>query len=197
MAVFTDNFTGANLDDVSARTGWDTTDGPGSGSEMIIWDNQLGEVASSSNIGIRHTHVSANHYAQAVVKSLAWVGFLCVRMTSDEDYIGVRPAGSNYEVYKRSNAGFSLLGTTSGVVAALDQVLRLEANGSTIRVLVDAVERLSLTESAHATIMNVGFHPRNAGAVSPMLDDWESGELGMSGTASGILAHRRRMMETW
>lgn len=103
-----------------------------------------------------------------------------IRMTTGDTRkygaIGSGDAAREVELVEWDNAGgMTILGTYTGGTPALGDVLRLEGNGTTIRVLVDGVERISVTDATLSS-GEVGICGRLS-IDQPALDDWDGGTL--------------------
>lgn len=116
----------------------------------------------------------ADQYSQIEIITQTVVGDrigCCVRASSGNLYLGGSNT-SNVGMEKIVANSFSDIGST-GAAAALNDTLRLEAQGTAIRVYKNGVLHISTTDSSHATGSAGVFG--SAGDINPQLDDWEGG----------------------
>lgn len=140
-----------------------------------------------------------DQYSQAVLAAIDAAGSgrfgLAVRITSpgadtaDKDgyCFAVRNWSGNEAryLYSVTDASETIL-DSDGTASSTSEVLRIEANGTTIRALVDDVEILSATDSTH-TSGSAGLYANNKSTSDCRLDDWEGGNLG-TGTGTSTIA---------
>jgi hypothetical protein len=151
------------------------------------WTNAVGSCVISSNTvtangfnaahNISHWATAVNTFAndqfsQATFTTAGDSGGLCVRWAGPSGYKFIGPAGGNYFLYETTSGTDTSLGSFSSATIANGDVVRLEATGTTIRVLVNAVEQLSVTDATHASGSPGLAMNWNGGAF---LDDWSGG----------------------
>ena len=134
--AFTDNFNRANANLESSPTssgGGDWThDGLIVGA-LAISSNAL-RCATTNATGSAYKSVNqgtSDHYAQYKVAVLGSSGaFVCCRLADRSNFVGVRNDGSVIEVYRRVSGTLTGLYTSGSGAVALNDVLRLECNGT-------------------------------------------------------------------
>lgn len=182
--AFTDNFTGTAGDKVVARTGWSLLgSGWGPHGPEINASNQVRVPADNSDAGlIGQTTGDTDHYVQAVVyAAFAWGGtgnknYLCARVTDRNEFFGVS-YNTGEGVWELTDAGgFGRIGTYAASLTPGD-VVRLECEGTTLRVKINGVTRITDTNSAKASNVHTGILLRGTPGGDPMIDTYESGPL--------------------
>lgn len=136
--VFFDAFNRPDSD-LSTSRGWVNVDQV-TGAAVIV-DSALHISTSSDdgNLFLAPDCGETNHFVQFDVKSVDESGasWICCRVTDYENFLGVRIAGSSYQVYKRTNGIFTLLHTArvpaepghTAKIAAVNNRWRLHING--------------------------------------------------------------------
>lgn len=184
MPNFVDAFTRANSATLGALSGgvgsWSEHDQAGSGINIV--SNQVGfSGASGESYGVAQVDTQAdgaNHHAQIAVQSLsgaaAQFSVFVRRSTATSD--------DGYQAYL-TTSGVTLmvadteaeLGTYS-FTPSFPVTVRLEANGTTIRVLIDGVQRISVTNSAHTTGRYVGIGVYGGNGATALADNFDGGD---------------------
>lgn len=193
MPNFVDTFNrsdSATLGSLSGGVGsWVESVGAGSG--LGIVSNQAGfSSASGESEGIVAVNTQADstdHYAEIVIANVTGGGganaALRVRGTTTAlatGYLAFVEAGA---VRLWNSATEASLGSYS-FTPSFPLTLRLEANGTTIRVLVDGVQRISVTNSAHTTGRYVGFGVYGPNASTVLVDSFNGGDPAGGAVAS-------------
>lgn len=112
-------------------------------------------------------------YVQGVIQAASGQFFpLCLRLTDNANFIGVRYNSGAYQLYSRTGS-FVLLGSYSADPLLL---ARLEMVGDDFEVFVDGVSRITATYSGNSAETRQGMVARNS-INQPMLDDFEAGLL--------------------
>lgn len=186
----TDNFTGTNGQALSARTGWTVNAG-----SFAIQSNSLRPSAAATESGARWSgdSFSADQYAQCLI-----VGTEAGRSIGVAVRVSTSGAQTWYGVYLSSSTIAQFFKNVAGTWTQLGsditgwangQTMRIEAEGTTIRVLRNGVQVASATDSAIANgAPGVGgWHS----STTSLIDDWEGGNLGGGGGANlpAILHH--------
>lgn len=81
---------------------------------------------------------------------------------------------NRFELYKIVSGVFTLLG--SGGTPATNDVVRCEAQGTTIRCLQNGVQRVSVTDTSIAS-GRAGVIGFDGGGTDPQADDWQGGDF--------------------
>ncbi|HOU64638.1 MAG TPA: hypothetical protein PK861_01220 [Thermomonas sp.] len=172
--AFNDNFTngtgsGQNL---GARSGW-TFGAGGVGDAFVSAGNTyLSSSPSGESYWTCTSQGSADHYTEAVMRGLG--GFVCIRLTDANNFIGFRHDGTSWQVYKRVAGTFTQLGSDYTAALAGGEVCRLTGNGNTITFTINGTQRClgtGVTETAHNTVVAQGVVTRTPGS-SPWIDDF-------------------------
>lgn len=184
MAVFTDDFTGAEDQALEARTGWTKVDA-GLSMAFINASNQI-KFASGADISYTAPDTgSADHYAECdLLSGAVGKGFfpLCVRVTDINNFIGIRLFGGDCELFVRNGGSFTFLGEATGAA----DTYRIEASGNDIEVFKGGVSLLTASTALHNTVQTPGT-VRRANDGDPVLDNWESDALGGGGATIDLL----------
>lgn len=183
--AFTDAFTRAD-ENLEASANWTRVDGAaGAGA---VRSNQFAQLSSTNTAYQCPDQGSADHYSQATTAvSGSWTGFLSIRTTDSNNFIGTRPNGSTIELYKRVSGTFTSLGSAAANTG-IGAVYYLEGSGNNLTVKVDSVTKIGpISETALNTVTRSGIVVRTT--LNPTLDNFESGTLssGVSGTISVTL----------
>jgi hypothetical protein len=147
------------------------------------WTVQVGTVAIVSNqasLQVANTEafwnadVFANDHYSQVVDAFATGDDGCMVRASGTG--GGRNGYLSYassNIYKDVNGSYTLLGSGSGGPSSGDTI-KMTAVGTTIAVLVNGVQKNSLTDSTH-TSGSAGLFGDNANSL---YDNWEGGNVG-------------------
>lgn len=189
--AFTDDFTfsgtAGSLQNLSARAGWSLVAGGAAGDAYVPSSGTALACSPSTESAFRCTdQASASHYTEALMLGDC-PGFVCVRLTDPNNWIGFRYSGGVFQVYKRVAGSFTQLGSDYSVSLAGGKTGRLAANGDTITFTVDGVARClgaGVTETFNNTETRQGIVARNSG-TDPWLDDFEAAALS-TGTPPGL-----------
>ncbi|MGB0971912.1 MAG: hypothetical protein ACPGVG_13270 [Mycobacterium sp.] len=185
--AFTDDFNRAN-EDLEDSADWTLADG--SAGALTIVSNEVN--SPGTNTGYHcPDQGDDDHYAQAKLVKTGANNWLCVRQDGWRNWYGIRASGTALQIYRRTNGSFSSsLGSWSGLAAG--DVLKIEAEGTTIKAYVNGVERISITDSTHTTGRQGLTAYSGTGAV---WDDFEAGVVGGGGGSSApVLYHHRQML---
>ena len=178
----TDTFTDTDGVQIANHgTGWTLLNGGDIQGDLDIQSNSLASDAASQN-GIAfwdNDAFNADHYSKATI----------VAITSASVYIGVttRCSSPSSTWLFNVHSGNSYIdewvnGTYTGLASSTDtivvnDVIRMEAEGTTVRCKVNDVEIMSVTDTSLTTgAAGVGGHSDGA---TTRLDNWEGGNLGV------------------
>lgn len=187
----TDSFTGTDwqqLTDYSAN--WSYVNG-----SMLIYSNSVMYDSGASGNAIARWNADTfadDQYSQVRIVSMGaaqYVGVAVRCSAASFSCYGVIVNAGYLEFYKWVNASYSSLGFTSSVTFAPNDILRMEANGTTVRVLQNGTERISITDSA-LTSGQPGLSALNYNQDSRM-DDWQGGNLAVAAVTSVMLIGTR------
>ncbi len=95
-------------------------------------------------------------------------------------------SSSRYELYRCNNGIFAILGSQNDSTPAAGSVVQLEMTGTTIRVLLDGVAKISVTNSSHSSAGRVGLRVTGTTSVSETVDDFSL--IDSSGTTTETFA---------
>lgn len=162
---FSDTFTaadGTNLSAHAADTGQSWTAVVGT---MLIAANEVYASASPATYRSSYTAASADAYVQATFKFLSTLAssanwLLCRSTATNTWYQGGYQqngaSGEGWYIGKTVAGTFSVIGFLAASPTG-SKVLRLETQGTTIRLLVDGVQVISVTDSSITAAGNVGI----------------------------------------
>lgn len=184
-----------------ASDDFNRTDGAGLGANWGTpgGSNSLNIKGNRAVNGVVATVPAANHYtgglwtgldffdqwSEATVKvmtNLSWVG-VSVRQVNTERtaYVfGANPldfGDGNRRIWKEITAARTGL-ATEAIAVAVDDVLRIEVEGTAIRGYVNGVLRLSTTDFSISFGFPGLYARKNSSAIdTPSLDDWSGGDF--------------------
>lgn len=177
--AFTDDFNRAN-ENLEASANW--TRSGGSAGDATVASNAVRAITTNATgtAFLCPDTEAADHYVQAAWLTSAAAGpFLCGRFTDASNFVGARWQSGNarFEIYKRVTGTFTLLGTYTAALVSGD-IIRLECDGDTARLLVNGVERIAPVSLAgsHAGVTRAGVVVRSV-PINPWIDNFEAGAL--------------------
>ena len=183
--AFTDNFSGTAGDFLVGRTGW-TKFGSGADdqSPQINGSNQLRVPSYGAEDAplVGQEPGGTDHYVEfTALAQFPFSGSIRLR-------VGVRCWDRNegwWATYNASEGVWELLQNNTRIATysaafASGTVVRMEAEGSAIRVKLNGVERLSATDTTHTGNIRVGILGTTAYGTGndPIMDDWTSDVIG-------------------
>lgn len=193
MAGFTDDFNRAN-GNLSAGANWDGQHPGGSAAGLVISSNTVylrggASYSGSCLVAAGAYAFSDKHTAQVTLTTAGtdqW-GIL-VRATFPSGTklsgYGLRVAATGIYLYEFSGWAYSYLagaptrnaiGSWVSAISITD-VIKLEAQGTTIKAYVNSVERISVTDAVHAS-GRPGIYVNSAAGTFNYVDDFEALEL--------------------
>lgn len=178
-----DNFNRADAGTLGAN--WTTITGFTS---LRVTSNQA--TTDGDPQGNRYNAVTwpANQYSQVTLKSFISVGagkgfgVVARAATGAETAYLAFGNTSGLELYKVVATVFTQLGT-SATVPVVNDLLYIEAKGTAIKVFLNGVQKISVTDSAIAS-GNAGLFAGDDG-LHPAGDDWSGGNFGNLFSGSG------------
>ena len=218
VSLITDDFNRADTG-ISANGLGDDWDMIGATSHRIESNRANLQRGSGDDIGLsRHVDVldSADHYAEVdyagrgVGGVTSTVAGVCVRVTNSgasfsgvSFYYGwVRISGDSWVTGKVVDGSRTALASFDPSPSSYPHRTRIEAEGSTLRHIVDGTTVTTLTDTSIAGNTKVGVHGHPARNDEPLVDNFEAGILGAPPvgpflrttggylrTGSGILRH--------
>lgn len=178
MTTFTDDFNRANSSDLGA--GWVEVSG-----DWSIVSNELSPGAAGGTIILRAAGAMATDDNSAQVTIAATVaasqGVWCRGSSNLSDGYLWRNDGTSWDLFSVVGGSFTALGTYAAAAAPGD-VAKVQAVGTTIKALVNGVERVSLTNSHVATGTSVGIRSESASGIR--FDDFTAADVTTSVTGS-------------
>ena len=161
---FTDNY---NRSDGGVGANYEDIEGAATISSNKVVYSGTARVIAGSGVG-------ADYWSQAVITpSLGAAGVLCrddsVPAGSQTYYLAYLSA-TEIKLFKRVSGTFTLLGSVGSVNTSA--TVKCDVVGTTIRALVDGVEKVSVTDSAISTAAYPGIYVYDNGGES--LDNFET-----------------------
>ena len=172
MATITDDFNRADNDALGTSSeGWSWTEV--TGDIDIVSQVATGQVSANSSARAEIDLDSADHYAELAISDFGanGVGPCCRFDPSAETFYVAYEDGTSLRLFKVIAGTFgSALGTAASAGAS---TVRIEANGTTIRVLDDGVEVINVTDG------DITGHTRTGIVVGlgGDIDFFEAGDL--------------------
>ena len=197
MSFASDSFTGTDdtvLETYSAS--WTKVTG-GAGGDLKINTNRLNAAASTGwqmhtwNAGQAAT---ADYDVQATFTVVNVANVSCgiagrIVSGSNNDAYFVDWHANDWDLWKRSGGTATALGTYAGDAPTTPRVVTLSMVGSTISVLVDGVERISVTDTALAAKGYAGTGQYYAdNSTLRYIDDWSATDAVTVITGTGVLS---------
>ena len=183
MTTFTDDF---NRADGSPGATWVQMSGT-----WVIVSNQLSPGTTGGTVLLRAATAMASNdnYAQVTIAATTPVsqGVWC-RGTGTSDLTSgyaVRNNGSNWGLFSVTASTFTSIGTYSAA-AVVGDVVKIQAVGSTIKVLINGVERINVTNTAVASGTTVGI--RSEANTGLRFDDFAAGDVTTGTTGDAALS---------
>jgi hypothetical protein len=178
VTSFSDNFNRADSTDLGAN--WVEVSG-----DWSIVSNQLSTGDTGGTIVLRAATAMAgnDNYAQVTLAATAAVsqGVWCRGNANITNGYLWRNDGTSWDLFSVVSSSFNVIGTFAGAAAPGD-VAKVQAVGSTIKGLVNGVERVSVTDTAISTGTSVGIRSVSSGSVR--YDDFAAGDVAATVTGS-------------
>ncbi len=177
MTAISDNFNAAdaNLNVAGTQLTWSMLS-----STWTVATNGVGKTAAVDTFNFaraEHDLASSNTYAQVVAltnNATAAFGPACRMNSSNDDcYFFYHYSGAIF-VYKRVSSVDTQIATVANTLATND-VLKIEANGSTIKTYVNGVEKTSTTDTSISAGVRVGLF--QYASLAPTMDDFAASDL--------------------
>lgn len=171
MATITDTFDRADAGTLgTASGGFSWTQVAGS---IGISSNSAASSTSGNNTARAESALSADHYAQieVVVQGANGVGPCCRFDASANTFYVAYDDASSLRLFRVITGGFTEIGSASSVAAG--SIVKIQANGTTIKVFDDGVEVISVTDGDITGNTHTGILVGQSGVV----DDFEAGDL--------------------
>ncbi|MDN3310641.1 hypothetical protein QWJ90_06835 [Microbacterium oryzae] len=173
-------------DGTTLPTGWTYRTGAPVTNSFVIASNQLGLNTSSVALHLVQPPTQpawADHYAEMDVTAIGAAGtyhpVVVVRYNGElSGYLGrYNPTTGAWEIFDL--AGGAVLASFVETAPALPYTLRMEADGGTVRLLVNGTEKVSHAPAAPLTATGVALGMRRnnsqAGDNAQRVDNWEHG----------------------
>lgn len=179
MANFTDNFNRAD-ENLEASANWTRVDG--AAGALQVSSNMLGSFSTTETAYQCPDCAVAGQFVQATNKDGTGSnhGFLALRVTDANNFVGARVSGAIYQVFQRVAGTFTQLGTDVGAQNAGDVMLLTISSGNSLDFSVNGSALLTgLSVSGSLTSTRAGFIQRSAN-LNPLFDDFSA-----TGAASG------------
>lgn len=184
MPTFSDDFNRAD-ENLEASANWTRVDGVAGA--LGVRSNAMAQLNVTDTAYRSPDQGSTDHFTQATQASAvtAWGGFMCVKLTDSNNFIGIRwaGAGNGVDLFQRVGGGFLSLGNAGAATFNQGAVAYIETNAGNITVKADGVTKIGPTANANfPTITRGGFVSRST--TNPTLDLYSNGTLGGGGGGS-------------
>jgi hypothetical protein len=181
VTSFSDDF---NRADGSPGASWVQISGT-----WVIVSNQLSPGTTGGTVVLRCATAMAtsDNYAQATVTATTAVshGVWCRGDLTLNSGYAVRNNGTNWALFSVVGGTFTSIGTYSAA-AVVGDVVKIQAVGSTIKVFINATERISVTDTAVTTGTATGL--RSEANTGIRFDNFSAADVSSGTTASADLA---------
>jgi hypothetical protein len=180
----TDDFTDSNDVQIETHGDWTVMDG-----DFDIQSNGLAPDHSSRCVAYWNADTfDANQYAQATIKALTsgiYIGVAVRVHAVSVTYYGLNGTDSVKTLSKRVNGVYSQLASSPNQYS-VDDVIRLEANATSIRPMLNGEtdEDLGIQSDSSISSGSAGVSGYDDGTGS-RIDDWEGGNLSEGGEGGG------------
>ncbi|MEU1272953.1 hypothetical protein [Streptomyces sp. NPDC005799] len=181
MTSFSDDFNRAN-----GAVGANWVDPTGL---WVVTSQQLGPGSAGGTIYLRAATAMAtnDHYAQITITATAAAShgiWIRGNTTITQGYL-VRNNGSSWDLFYVVGGSFTVIGTYAAAAAAND-VVKLQAIGSAIKVYINETQRISVTDTVVPTGTNVGVRSDSTSAIR--FDDFSAADISSGTTVALTLA---------
>lgn len=183
MAVLaTDDFNRANSTDLG--TAWDPLPSPAANCQIV--SNTVRPSVDDTACYESYNAVTwpNDQYSEITLANVSGAGAGAGSVVVRAGTVGlntyvVDAFGDKIEIWKAVSGSWTLLGSWTGTVANTD-IIRAEAQGTTIRALHNGTQRISVTDSAHASGRSgVGAYVTlGTSLASAQVDSWHGGDFG-------------------
>lgn len=178
MTTFSDDFNRANSTDLGA--GWVEVSG-----DWSIVSNQLSPGSAGGTIILRAAGAmsSNDNYAQATIAATAAVsqGVWCRGNSNISQGYLLRNNGTSWDLFQVVGGSFTVIGTYTAAAAA-DDVMKVQAVGTTIKGFINGVQRISVTDTGVTIGTSVGIRSESSGSVK--YDAFSAGDVANGATLS-------------
>ncbi len=200
MTTITESFNTANGDTLGPDLTWVEDQGD----VDIVSNRARGITAGAAVARAAHSLAGNDQYAEivayATANSSSGLGPMVRKAASSTltfYLLWLSYGGSSFEatIYKVISGAFTALGSTVTVTFADGDTLRVEANGTTIRGLINGAEVISRTDSGIASGAQTGIRFYNVPAVECDADSFAAGDLAAAaGSAPAVRAFPRSIL---
>jgi len=180
----TDDFNRANETPIASPWAVQT----GSDAMRLISNEVLTNVSANHSAAYHNStpgndQYSATKLTNVIETSTADISYgvgPAVRMATGDTrkYCAIARTGQILLLEYDNVGGATQLGSTFSGTVSLNDIIRIEANGTTIRVLQNGTERISATD-ATLTSGRVGMQGTYSNDTTAAQDDWDGGDLGV------------------
>ncbi len=178
MTSFSDDF---NRADGSPGANWVQVSGT-----WVIVSNQLSPGTTGGTVVLRAATAMAtsDNYAQVTITATTAVsqGVWCRGDSTLNSGYALRNNGSNWSLFSVVGGTFTSIGTYSAA-AVVGDVAKVQAVGSTIKAIINGVERINVTNTAVTTGTSVGI--RSEANTGLRYDDFTGADV-VAGATLGI-----------
>jgi hypothetical protein len=193
----TDDFNRADSTDLGANWSVPT----GLGALQIVSNRVRGQSTSVLNGELYAGTFANDQYAQVVLKTVSADAFNgcgpAVRMTAGGDgYVVLANAGAGLRLLEWAGGAYAgSLGSYGGASAAVNDVIRIEAEGTAIRVYQNGNLRISTTDATIAS-GSPGAVCEESTLAEAEFDDWDGGNLFAAAISAVVLTRRSLSLGT-
>jgi hypothetical protein len=175
MTTLTDNFNRANGDIGSSSEGWSWTVSSG---DFDIVSNEC-SVASAGLMQAASDLATDDHYSQATIRDTTITNWGVTARHADADNFYLAQAqGTSLTIFKNVS-GFTQIAQTTSLTIGQGDVIKLECNGSDIKIYENAVERVSVSDASLSGQVRCGIR---SGSSGRLYDDFEAADIVVGGT---------------
>lgn len=175
MAIYSDDF---NRADSTTVSGW---------TEIIddwsIKSNQLAPGLSTSGVILFASPLdTSDHYAQITITAATTtsMGILARADVTATNYYLLRNNGSSWNLFTNLAGTFTSIGSYSAAAVNGD-VMRIQCIGTTIKAIINGVERISVTDASITTGLYAGV--RSTQSSTTRYDNFTAADTGITGSA--------------
>jgi hypothetical protein len=187
--IFKDTFTDSNGTLLTAHT-------PDIPVGTNKWLSVSGVFSITGNQAYLSTHVGDNMTVydtgvsdgdvQVTIAVTGSVTRVFVRSSSNgQNCFMIQPTTGGYEMYKRTAGSWGLVGTTSGITSTNGDVIKFTLSGSSIKLLVNGVEKLNPTDTFNQTAT---YHGIGSDNFNSRWDDFTVSTASAGGTDATVTA---------
>lgn len=181
--AFSDDFNRAN-ENLGASANWTVVTGVADAA--VISSNQLATNTTQTNgLIVSPDEGSADHSVEWTLQNVYTHSYVAVRATDGDNFIGARGWDNKWHIDKCVAGTWTYAHGEWLSAPVSGDVARLECVGDTIKLFVNDVERISVTDAFNNTETRQGIVPINS-SVDPWIDSYSTSSTAATPTVTSV-----------